>query len=152
NTATASVLVKNPTAAINLLKQVGPSASGPWTSFLTATIGSSVYYKVTVENVGDISLSSVNVSDPTVSLTGCTWTDGDGTVLTALFTLPLADASNNQLAICVGGPVTVISVSHSNTPTAVDNSPGAPFVTDTSTATYGTPALTIIKSVTPTYF
>jgi fimbrial isopeptide formation D2 family protein/uncharacterized repeat protein (TIGR01451 family) len=151
NTDTADVLVKDPAPAINLLKQVGPTASGPWTSFLAVTLPGNVYYRFVVENVGDLPLSAVNVTDPTVSTTGCAWVDGDGTPLTAPFDLPTADANDNQLAICVLGPVAAVSGSNPNTATA-NGTNGGTTVTDTSTATYGTTALTLVKSVTQTSF
>jgi LPXTG-site transpeptidase (sortase) family protein len=151
NTSTASVLVKDPAPLISLLKQVGSTASGPWTSFLAVSTGANVYYKFTVENVGDVALSAVNVTDPNVSLTGCTWTDGDGTVLTAPFALPVADASDDQIATCVLGPISAASGSHPNTATA-SGTYSSTTVTDTSTATYGTTGLTLAKSVTESYF
>ncbi|MBI2333293.1 MAG: DUF11 domain-containing protein, partial [Chloroflexi bacterium] len=44
NTATASVLVKDPEPKISLLKSVGPTNTGPWTPSLTVTIPGNVYY------------------------------------------------------------------------------------------------------------
>jgi LPXTG-site transpeptidase (sortase) family protein len=151
NTSTADVLVKDATPLISLLKQVGSSSSGPWTSFLAVSAGANVYYKFTVENTGDVALTSVNVSDPTVSTAGCSWTDGDGTPLAAPFNLPVADANDNQIATCVLGPFTAASGSHPNTATA-SGTYNSTTVTDTSTATYGTPALTLVKSVTESNF
>jgi LPXTG-site transpeptidase (sortase) family protein len=157
NTSTASVVVKAPAPAINLLKQVGPTASGPWTSFLGITsLPANVYYKFTVENIGDVALASVNVTDSTVpvintALGSCSWTDGDGTSLTAPFSLPVADVSDNQLATCIIGPFTASSGSHPNTATA-SGAYNSTTVTDTSTATYGTAELTLDKTVTETYF
>jgi LPXTG-site transpeptidase (sortase) family protein len=151
NTAVANVLVKTPAPVINLMKQVGSTASGPWTSFLTATIGSDVYYRFMVENTGDVSLSNVSVDDPTVSTTGCSWTRGDSaTPVTSPFTLPVADAANNQIATCILGPIAAVSGLHTNTATASGTSGST--VTKSSSATYGTPEITIAKSVTQTSF
>ncbi len=64
NTASASVFVKEPAPKINLLKRVGSTASGPWISFLRIGTSSNIYYKFVVENIGDTTLSSVDVTDP----------------------------------------------------------------------------------------
>src|SRR5260221_14496062 len=96
--STQNLFMTPPPPAITLLKQVGPSATGPWTSFLTATIGSNVYYQFTIENTGDVALTNVSVSDPTVTaVASCSWVDGDGTALgTQPISLPVADTNNNQ--------------------------------------------------------
>ncbi|HEU0291727.1 MAG TPA: sortase [Anaerolineales bacterium] len=135
NTSTADMLVKNPTPAISLLKSVGPSNSGPWTPTLSITLPGSVYYRFIVENIGDVLLTAVDVTDPNVNIAGCFWVDGDGTALVAPFNLPIADANDNQLAICIIGPITALDGANPNTATADDNNPGLP-VQDTSTATY----------------
>ncbi|MEJ5224303.1 MAG: hypothetical protein WHV44_07585, partial [Anaerolineales bacterium] len=153
NTATADVLVKDPTPAIALLKQVGPAASGPWSAFLAVTPGAPVYYRFTVENTGDVPLSSVNVSDPAtyLNLAACTWQDGDGNPLTAPFTLPVADSDEGHIATCVLGPVTAVTGAHPNTATA-SGTYSSTTVTDQSTATYATVALSLVKSVSPGTF
>jgi len=43
--------------AVSILKQVGPTATGPWYSFLPASAGANVYYKFTVDNPGDVTLT-----------------------------------------------------------------------------------------------
>ena len=102
-TSTADVLVKDRTPAINLLKQVSSTAIGPWTPYLTTSTGADVYYRFTVENVGDLALTNVSIDDPTLSgEESCSWMDGDGTVLGVQpINLPVADADDNQLATCV---------------------------------------------------
>lgn len=134
NISTASVLVKDPAPAISILKSVGPSNVGPWTPSLSVTLPGSVYYRFIVENIGDVPLNNVNISDPNVNISGCSWVDGDGTGLTAPFTLPVADANDNQLAICILGPITALDGSNPNTATA--SGTNGITVTDTSTATY----------------
>jgi uncharacterized repeat protein (TIGR01451 family) len=54
NTASGSLTVNPPHPAVSLLKEVGPSATGPWTTFLSGPVGSTVYYRFTVENTGDV--------------------------------------------------------------------------------------------------
>ncbi|HEY5728408.1 MAG TPA: CARDB domain-containing protein, partial [Anaerolineales bacterium] len=148
NAASADVLVRDLAPGLTLLKQVGPTVSGPWTSFLGVTAGSNVYYRFVVENTGDIALTGVDVTDPdpNVDPSTCSWVDGDGTPLTAPFNLPVANANDDQLAICVIGPVTAASGSHTNTATVDDNNPSTPSASDTSTATYATPGLTLDKT------
>src|SRR6185503_10070490 len=109
-----------------------------------------VYYKFTVENTGDLPLNPVTVTDDTLSLAGCTWVDGDGTTLTAPYALPVADANNNQLMTCVLGPITAVAGLNVNTATATGTN-GTNTI-DLSSATYATPALTIVKSVAEPYY
>lgn len=147
NTSTATVLVKDPAPAISVLKSVGSSNSGPWTPSLNVTLPGNVYYRLIVENVGDLPLNSVNVSDPNVSTASCSWVDGDGTVLGAApITLPVADAANNQLATCILGPIAAVDGTNPNTATA--SGTNGTTVTDTSTATYigNAPNLTLSKT------
>lgn len=150
NTSTASVLVKNPSPGITLLKQVGSTAAGPWSSFLTVGLPGNVFYRLVVENTGDVALSGVNITDPNVNVASCVWTDGNGTALTAPFNLPVANADDDQIAICVLGPIAAVSGSHTNTAQA--SGTNGTTVVDTSSATYGTPALTLDKTVTQTSF
>ena len=167
NTSTADVLVRDPSPAINLLKQVGSSASGPWSSFLTATVGDPVYYKFYIENTGDILLNPVSVTDPDSVvgplLAGCTWyhaTYGPGptyaylgdAAITPTLQLPAATAGVDPSAYCIVGPITGGAVSGSHTNTATASGTGGSIVTKSDSATYGTPALTLVKSVTPTSF
>ncbi|MDX1406993.1 MAG: DUF11 domain-containing protein, partial [Saprospiraceae bacterium] len=144
NTATADVLVRDPAPGLNLLKLVGPTASGPWTPYLTTTAGADVYYRFVLENIGDLALTGVSIDDPT--LTGeetCSWVDGDGTNLgTQPISLPVADASDNQLATCVFGPVIAVSGETTNTATGTFTG-AAPADEPSSSATYAT--LTIDK-------
>ncbi len=153
NTATASLLMETPNPAISLLKQVAPSGTGPWASYLAVATGANVYYKFTVENLGDVALSSVNVTDPApyLNLASCNWADGDGAPLTAPFNLPVADADNGHLAVCTLGPVVAVVGPHPNTATASGKF-GSVTVTDASTATYATTALTLTKTATQAYF
>jgi uncharacterized repeat protein (TIGR01451 family) len=140
-TASDTVTATPPNPAIALLKQVGPTAAGPWSSFLAVPVGGNVFYRFTVENIGNVPLSSVSVSDPQVSTASCTWPA----------TLPVASPTDDPTAICVVGPVTAVSGTNPNTATASGTN-GGTTVTDTSTATYATTGLTIAKSVTETSF
>src|SRR5574341_792780 len=142
NTAAGSLTVNSASPKIALLKQAGPSAIGPWTSFLAVAAGADVYYKFTVENAGDAQLSPVGVSDPLVSTASCVWPAS----------LPVAVAANdNHIATCVVGPVTAVGGTHVNTATATGDYGGNPY-TDQSSATYATTGLTLAKSATQTVF
>ncbi len=144
NTASDSLIVITAYPSISLLKQVGSTASGPWSSFLPMDVGGNVYYRFTLENTGDVALTSVNVTDPhtAVDPSGCVWRDP----------LPVPVSINdNHIDTCVIGPVTAVSGSNPNTATGhgtyigtVNSSP--------STATYATPALTIVKSAAENNF
>ena len=145
NIATDTLTVNSPSPSIALLKQVSTSATGPWTSFVAVSTGANVYYQFTVENAGDVALTSISISDPSLpSAATCnsTWTDP----------LPVAVAgNNNHIDTCVVGPITAVSGSHLNTAT-VSGTYNAANYTDTSSATYATTGLTIAKSATETFF
>lgn len=152
NTAIANVLVKTPAPAIKLLKQVASTVNGPWVSFLSIGTNTPVYYQFTVENVGDVDLTSVNVTDPLGgSAISCSWVDGDGGALTAPFTLTKPAAGHNKhIASCTISTTTNGTAgSYPNTAKATDS---VTTVTDESTATYANPALTLVKTASPTTF
>lgn len=73
NTATAHLYVRDAIASLAFSKQVSNSSSGPWYSYLPVSIGSSVYYRFTVENTGELDLTGVAVSDPSLNPFTCTW-------------------------------------------------------------------------------
>jgi len=123
------------------LKQVGPTAAGPWSSFLAVAPGGNVFYRFTVENIGNVPLSSVGVTDPQVSTVSCTWPEP----------LPVASPSQDPTATCVVGPVAAATGTTPNTATAAGTF-GGTTVNDTSTATYATTGLTIVKSVAESSF
>jgi uncharacterized repeat protein (TIGR01451 family) len=140
NTASDTLNVTPAMPAIALLKQVGPTAAGPWSSFLAVPVGGNVFYRFTVENIGNVPLNSVGVTDPQVSTASCTWPSP----------LPVASPTDDPTAICVVGPVVAVSGTNPNTATA--SGTNGTTVMDTSTATYATTGLTIAKSVTETSF
>ncbi|MBX3084484.1 MAG: DUF11 domain-containing protein [Anaerolineae bacterium] len=142
DTASNTLIINPPVPAISILKQVGPSATGPWSSYLAVAAGSPVYYLITVENTGNVPLSPIGVTDPTVNVTGCTWPDP----------LPVAvNSNNNHIATCVVGPVTASGTTTTNTATATGKF-GGTTVTDNSQAIYATTGLTLAKVANPTTF
>jgi LPXTG-site transpeptidase (sortase) family protein len=148
NTASNTLTVNAPNPGLGLLKQISTSASGPWTSFVAVTTGSSVYYQFTVENLGDVTLTSINFSDSSLSpalLASCnpTWATP----------LPVAVAGNdNHIARCVVGPVSTVAGPHTNTATASGNYSTGTTPNDTSSAAYATTGLTLTKTVTESFF
>ncbi|MFN8375371.1 MAG: DUF11 domain-containing protein [Anaerolineae bacterium] len=142
NTATSTLTVNPAHPSISVLKQVGPTNTGPWSSYMSVVTGGSVYYLITVENTGDVPLSPVTVSDPNVSTASCVWPNP----------LPVAvAANNNHIATCVIGAVSAVSGVHPNTVTANGVFGGTTY-SDTSTATYATAALTLDKTANPLIF
>ncbi|MCH8875205.1 MAG: DUF11 domain-containing protein [Chloroflexi bacterium] len=141
NTASDTLTVNPVNPGISILKQVGTSATGPWTTFVAVTAGTNIYYQMTVENIGDVALTSANVTDPTltglgVDLSGCAWSD-----------LPLFDVQT-----CVVGPVTALVGSHANTATSHGTYISADNDSTPSTATYATTGLTLAKSVAESFY
>jgi uncharacterized repeat protein (TIGR01451 family) len=105
-------------------------------------VGTNVFYKITIENDGDVPLSPVGATDPNVNVTGCVWPAS----------LPVAvAANNNHIATCVVGPVAAVSGLHANTVTAFGTGSGT-LVTDQSSASYATTGLSIAKSVAESFF
>ncbi len=118
--------------ALSLVKDVGPSATGPWSDSITVAVGANVYYRITVTNNGNVALTGITVSDPTVSTAGCSWTS------------PLGVGLNTS---CVVGPVTAVAGTQTNTATADSNETGP----DSDGASYfgSSPVLTVVKDVGP---
>lgn len=148
NTSTALVNVRDHIPAINLLKQVSSDPNGPWTPYLVANIGGNVYYRLTVENTGDMDLTNVTVDDPIVNTAGCSWEDGDGDGLTSPFSLLIPNALNeDHIATCTLGPIAVIDGGVTNTATA-HAAEVAAIDEPTSQAVYTTTTISLVKNVT----
>lgn len=146
NTATDTLYVRAPSPGIKLLKEVGATAAGPWSSFLAVVLPGNVYYRFTVENTGDQPLSPVSLTDTTaldISACNAAWVS---------IILPVASGTSDPTATCVVGPITAVSGLNPNTATAHGTSGGTVYNSLTSTAKYGTAALKIVKSSTETQF
>jgi len=137
NTASDTLTVTGAHPQISLLKQVSDSAIGPWKSYQAITVGANVYYQFTVENPGDVDLTSVSISDPAFggAVPGCNWV-----------TLLKYDSKT-----CTAGPVAAVSGVNINTATA-SGTYSATTYTDVSSAVYVSVDLTLTKSATQTYF
>ena len=146
NTASGSLVVNPPNPSIHLLKQVGPSNTGPWTPFLKTPVGGNVFYRFTVENTGDVPLLSPTLTDNNVNVSACnaSWSG---------LTLPVAvPANDNHIITCIVGPISAASGSHPNTASVSATFNGNPVASPNSIATYATTGLTLVKSATQTTF
>jgi uncharacterized repeat protein (TIGR01451 family) len=159
NTATDTLTVSQSHPAITLFKEDASTntASTLWDYYLALPVGGSVYYRFQVQNDGDVPLTSASVTDADLpaplTMASCSWKDGDGNSLTSPFTLQVANNSNNaDFAVCIIGPVTVASPgSYTNNASATGYNGATPY-TDTDWAMYATTNLSLVTSVTPTYF
>ncbi|MES2932149.1 MAG: hypothetical protein V4805_01485, partial [Pseudomonadota bacterium] len=139
NSATDTLVVTAPNPAINLLKQISTSASGPWFKFLSAAPGTPLYYQFTIENAGDVALDPVSVSDALVSAAGCTWPAP----------LPVASQIQDPTATCVVGPLTALAGDNPNTATAHGTYTGTPYDSTVSSANYigAAPGFSLLKQI-----
>jgi uncharacterized repeat protein (TIGR01451 family) len=127
---------------LRLLKQVASAPSGPWTNFILVSPGNDVYYRFMVENSGDVDLTSVSLSDPSLDLTGCP--------LTAPFSLAVAD----PLGSCTVGPFPAQAGSVINTAAATGSYGGSDYTSGSSAEYLGVamppnPDLSLVKQIGP---
>lgn len=168
NTANAKLNVRAQVASIKLTKQVGltNNVGGAWYSYLNVQIGTSVYYRFTVENTGDVDFTSFSITDstlagwlglsPVTDPIPCTWYISNPAlsppaapyVLLSGSTLPAA-SNGDPIAYCVVGSVTAASGTNTNTATVTGTSTLGSR-TDTDSATYVGGAVT--TPVTLSYF
>ncbi len=137
NTATDILTANPPSPAIALLKEVGLTAEGPWGSYLALPVGGDVHYRFTVENTGNVDLSTVSISDPVL-----------GGAVSACNRATLAHYDDFT---CTAGPIPASAGVHPNTATASGIFNGAAY-TAQSTARYATTSLDLIKSAAQTHF
>jgi uncharacterized repeat protein (TIGR01451 family) len=144
NTASASLVVSDKTASLDLTKQVSTTDAEPWTAFVGVAAGSDVYYRFKVYNSGDLQFTALMVSDATLTGTSvdpanCNWTSS----------LPLASGAE---ATCVVGPISATAGSNANTATAQGTYASGTTNSSPSTATYATTELSITKNAQETGF
>lgn len=140
NTATASVLVRDRTPGISVLKQVGLLPGGPWTTYVTVPtpLPTDVYFRFIVENTGDVDLTNVSIVDlslPGLDVSGC-----DRATLTV----------GDFFYECIVGPESV------TTDGAYENIANATSTEttsiDSSTALYATSGLSLFKNARESSF
>ena len=145
-TATATLVVTQPVAAIDLVKEISttPLDGTSWRKAIGVAVGTGVSYRFKVYNAGDVALDPIVITDPTP--VSCTWTDANDDP----FTFPL---TSGDTAYCVVGPVSALAGSHDNTARASGTTPSETTVYSAwSTATYATTGLTIAKSADEAWF
>ena len=136
NTASDTLVVQTYHPSINILKQVSTSSTGPWTSTVNVIVGTSIYYRIIIENTGDVSLSPISVTDPNLSLTTCSWPT----------ILPVGTTTVDPTASCVVGPITA-SGNGTNTATVHGGYNGTTYDSSPSTATYNITSLSLGKQI-----
>jgi hypothetical protein len=142
NTASDTLMVNAPNPMIALKKQVGATSTGPWYDTLAIATGGSVYYKFTAENTGDVAFTSFSLTD----------SNGPSCSSWSSSTLPVATSTNDPTSTCVSSAVTAVSGTHTNTAYVTGTYTTGTVNSENDTATYKTTGLTIVKSVTETYF
>ncbi|MCU0303566.1 MAG: hypothetical protein MUC56_05875 [Thermoanaerobaculales bacterium] len=142
-TASDTVVIDQPIPSLAFRKEIGPTGDldGAWSDYLAVTAGDQVWYRLTVENTGEVPLTGIAVSDPMLNLSGCTWPA----------TLPVADATfpTAHIAVCIVGPVTTLAGVRTNTASVVSAEVPGPT---TDTATYATAELDLAKTASPLTF
>jgi hypothetical protein len=155
NTATDSLFVKAKQPILTLLKQVGTvnNLNGAWSSSDVITSGTSVYYKFTVTNTGDVDFTSLSLDDaPLATALGvanpipCTWYKSDPANPTAdppvyvtTTTLPAntpAAPTADPVAYCLVGPASAVAGGKSNTATVTGATASYGPATASDTAVY----------------
>ncbi|HEX7833295.1 MAG TPA: DUF11 domain-containing protein, partial [Thermoanaerobaculia bacterium] len=145
NTASAPLDVDEPAPGLSFLKQIGPTASGPWSSYLAST--GPAYYRFTIENTGDVPLTNLTVTDNNVGPGTC------AAYFAGIASLPVADANDDDhIVSCVIGSFALAGPTITNTASAHAQYNGEPVDSDPSSAVYAVPALTLDKSVVQSTF
>ncbi len=131
NNASDSLTVNPAFPAIGILKQVSTSPTNGWVKNLAVSAGTNIYYKFTIENLGDVPLNPVRIVDNTLDVSSCNsnWT----------VPLPVAVAANeNHIQACVVGPIPTVSGIYTNTATAYGTYNGSEHQSRQSSAVYDT--------------
>jgi uncharacterized repeat protein (TIGR01451 family) len=145
NTGSDTLVVEATSPGLSFSKQIGPSATGPWTSYL-ATSGQA-WYRFTLENTGDVPLDTLAVTDDTISLGTC------ASYFASIPSLPVADASDDDhIVTCVVGPFQYPGPTVTNTASASANDNGTPVPSNNDSAIYAVPAITLDKTSAQTSF
>ncbi|MGN6184169.1 MAG: DUF7507 domain-containing protein [Thermoanaerobaculia bacterium] len=144
NTSSDTLVVNPTTPGLSFRKEIGPSATGPWSSYL-ATSGQA-WYRFIVENTGDVPLTNLTVTDNTISLGACV-------SYFASLTLPVADANDDDhIATCVAGPFQYAGPTVTNTASAGAMDGATPVSSNNGSAIYAVPAITLDKTSAQTSF
>jgi uncharacterized repeat protein (TIGR01451 family) len=140
NTASASLTVNPPNPAIHLLKQANATGSGLFFPYLATPVGGNVYYRFTVENTGDVPLTSPVLADNAVDVSSCN-AGFSGVTL-----------QPGDVVGCNVGPIAAVSGLHTNTASVSATFNANPVNSPPSSATYATTSLSLVKSATESTF
>jgi len=139
NTANDTLIVTAALPSIAILKQVSDNGTD-WTSFVSVPEGSDIYYQFTVENTGDVALTGVTVTDPTLNpidpYTVCT----------------IGALALYEVQTCTFGPITAVAGWNYNTANAHGTYNSVVYDSNNSTASYATTGLSLVKSIYETAF
>ena len=150
NTASDTLVVQAVHPGIAILKEVSTGTSGPWANQLSVAPSGDVYYRITVENIGDVPLTSITVSDVSspvnatvdTAITSCSWPS----------VLPVGTSTQDPSATCIVGPFTAVTGTNDNTATAHGTYNGTVYNSDPDAATYATTSLSLDKTVAESSF
>jgi uncharacterized repeat protein (TIGR01451 family) len=124
-TATDSTTYLGAPPDLSLIKQIGTSASGPWSTTLSTAVGANVYYRFTIVNNSVVNVSGLSITDPLVSTASCSYVD------------PLTPGN---ASICVVGPVVTAGAPGATVVnTAFASGNGATLTTPNAQASYTLP-------------
>jgi uncharacterized repeat protein (TIGR01451 family) len=161
NVAQASLVIDEPIPGLRMRKQISPGGPAPepgeseadiwpWSDYLAVAENDDIYYLLIIENIGELALSNVAISDsnlPVDPVQDCVWPDAVGS-------LDVADVDGNHIAMCLLGPVAAAQGETTNIAQAVSDQ--AEDCTDDPTtlpprclAIYGTTGLSIVKTADP---
>lgn len=141
NTAAATLAVSDPQPLIGLNKQISTDGTN-WFKSVGIVPVQNVYYRFTVYNDGEVTLEDIAVTDPDVNMAGCT-----PSLPTSLLV--------GESAECVVGPLSITSTPDPNpyiNIATVTTSTYTISEPETSSASYGTTSLTIVKSADKSSF
>ena len=145
NAASATLSVDPAAPALRLSKQVRIAAPpGTWLDSVVVAPGAALEYRFIVENVGNVPVTGVTVTDPLlsgagVSLAACSWP-----------LIPVASAVDDPTVTCSVGPLSPAAAGvNTNTATAQGTYAAAPVVSPTDQATYfgAVPGLSLTKLI-----
>jgi len=146
NDAEATLLVDEPIPGVAMRKEVGFSSvvGGVWSDYLAVEAGDSVYYKLTVENIGETDLTGLAINDPEVDTSGCSWSDP----------LPIADFATPEahIDVCIVGPVSISGSGEFPNTAEVSATGGGVLVQDTDDALVATAAMSLDKQADRAFF
>ncbi|MDH5209702.1 MAG: hypothetical protein OEW34_13760, partial [Burkholderiaceae bacterium] len=144
NTTNATLSVDPAAPALRLSKQVRVAAPpGPWLESVVVAPGTALEYRFVVENIGNVPVTGVMVTDPLlsgagVSLAACSW---------AL--IPVASATDDPTVTCTVGTLAAAAGLVTNTATAQGTYAAAPVTSPPNDASYfgAAPGLSLTKQI-----